>query len=390
MSPSPVAHRLSLGAHASGDLLRALLRSKLGSAERSSRSHHLAYYRELWAAAAAEVGLPARDLGDGALEIDLGTERVRVRGTHCSIDDRTVLDRAADKVLVHELLAAHGIPMPRHLVFTLADLQPARDFVAAGPGASVVKPGRGGAVGRGVSTGLRRPEEVDRAAAAAAAIGARTVASAKTGDPGQRLTRMLRETTRTPLLVEEQIDGADYRLLYLDGVLVDAIRRSGPTVVGDGRSRMRELLETMNRDRLRAGGRQAQMLVSDDIDHRRTLAGQGLTPDSVPAAGMVVRLKTTINENAQTDNQPAVDELCPAVIAQGALAATVVGARWAGVDVLTPDPTVPLEQAGGVVLEVNTTPGLAMHDCGGTDRVGPAVVLLRMLAGQGRADGSAT
>jgi glutathione synthase/RimK-type ligase-like ATP-grasp enzyme len=35
--------------------------------------------------------------------------------------------------------------------------------------------------------------------------------------------------------------------------------------------------------------------------------------------------------------------------------------RLAGVDVITPDPTLPLSEAGGVVLEVNAPPNFYYH-----------------------------
>ena len=45
----------------------------------------------------------------------------------------------------------------------------------------------------------------------------------------------------------------------------------------------------------------------------------------------------------------------------GARAAGLARLRLAGVDVVTPDPHRPLEEVGGVVLEVNATPGLQHH-----------------------------
>ena len=45
----------------------------------------------------------------------------------------------------------------------------------------------------------------------------------------------------------------------------------------------------------------------------------------------------------------------------GAQAAAVIGARLAGVDIITPDPSISLDKSGGVVLEVNTTPGYYYH-----------------------------
>jgi cyanophycin synthetase len=38
-----------------------------------------------------------------------------------------------------------------------------------------------------------------------------------------------------------------------------------------------------------------------------------------------------------------------------------IGSRFAGVDILTNDPSVPLAKSRGVFLELNTTPGIHHH-----------------------------
>src|ERR671916_596034 len=114
-----ISGALPLRLRAAGQLAWMLARSTLSPARRAARREHREYYRRLWTDAAATVGVPARDLGDGRLEIDLGAERIEVRGTRCSIDDPATLDRAGDKVLVHRLLGERGVPMPTWDVFTL-------------------------------------------------------------------------------------------------------------------------------------------------------------------------------------------------------------------------------------------------------------------------------
>jgi cyanophycin synthetase len=98
-----------------------------------------------------------------------------------------------------------------------------------------------------------------------------------------------------------------------------------------------------------------------DRDLRNTLRRQGLGMRSVPAAGQVVTVKTVVNDNRREDNEAALERICPSLVAAGAKAAAAVGARLAGVDIITRDPGVPLEESGGVVLEVNTTPGHYYH-----------------------------
>lgn len=371
----------ALWVRAAVELATQLLRNRISPSRRAARRHHAEYYRDLWIAAAAHVGAPVRALPSGELELTLGSGTVRVRGTYCSIDGQEVLDRAGDKTIVHRLLAENGLPMPAYCTFTLADIERAGRFLADAPGDCVVKPSQDGAAGLGVTTRVHEPRDLHRAAVLAAAAGARSRRPGRADAPMRRLVGMLSRLGDVPLLIEHQVGGENYRLLYLDGVLVDALRRGAPTVVGDGHTTVGGLLERLNDGRLRAGGQRAQMLVTRDLDCERTLAGQDLTFASVPEAGETVRIKTTINENAPDNNHPVVDRLGASIVEQGARAAATVGARWAGVDIITADPGVPLERSGGCILEVNTTPGLAMHHHGRPGAVEPARLLLTHLSG---------
>lgn len=221
-------------------------------------------------------------------------------------------------------------------MFTLRQIGRAAAFLAEVGRPCVVKPANATGAGQGVTTGVARPAQLAWAAAAAAAHG-------------------------QELLIEEQRAGDNYRLLYLDGVLVDAVVRRPPTVTGNGKSTIRELVRSANAARLAHRPVRVVNLLAVDLDMRNTLAGRGLSPRSVPAAGEVVVLKTVINQNFGPENASAAHLLCDEVVDAGARAARCVGARLAGVDVITPDPAAPLGRAGGVVLEVNTTPGYHHH-----------------------------
>jgi cyanophycin synthetase len=370
-------------------LTSGVVRARLSTSDRTSRRHQAAFYRALWTSAAAEAGFPVSLSGDGGgVDISLPCRTVTAHGSQCGIDTPDVLHRAGDKALVTRLLADAGLPVPPQRVFCLATLEVADAFRSTLAGTCVVKPAQDTGAGRGVTTGIRARRDLTRAAAVAAAAGARgssAVASATTSvrpvAVACRVAGLLRGLDTVPLLIEGQVPGANYRLLYLDGELIDAIRRDAPVVVGDGQSTIGQLLDALNRSRLDAGGIQAQMLVTRDLDLERTLAEQNLTAGSVPAEGAPVPLKTTINENAPGGNRPARDELCAAIVEQGRIAAELVGARLAGVDVITTDPRLPLEDTGGCVLEVNTTPGLAMHYHGHEGATAPATeVLLRLAA----------
>jgi cyanophycin synthetase len=298
--------------------------------------HHSAFYERVWREAAAELGATCRSLGGGLVEMELDGVRTRALENTCSIDDAVTLLLLADKHATYRVLEEEGLPTPRHASFTLADVAPALAFMARCAGDCVVKPAAGTGGGRGVTTGIRTRWQFGRAAATAAVYG-------------------------EEILIEEQVAGENFRLLYLDGELVHAFVRRHPAVVGDGRSSVAKLVRAVNDDRSRHGAGKSQVLLTTDLDMRRTLAKQGLSMRSVPEVGRHVILKTVVNENGGADNTTVVAKLCPSIVADGARALRALGARLAGVDVITPDPTKPLAKAGGVILEVNAPPNYYYH-----------------------------
>lgn len=294
------------------------------------------FYRRVWHEAAEALDASIEPLGDEIFEIRLGDWRTKVQRNYTAADDAVTLELAGQKPLVLDLLGRQGVPVPRWQAFTIGSLEAAAGFIERVSGDCVVKPARDTGGGDGVTTHVRTRWQLVRAAARAAVFG-------------------------DELSIEEQVAGDNYRLLYLDGILLDAVVRRPPSVVGDGHSTVAALVERMNNVRVTWGSEAAQSLLACDQDMRQTLAAQNLSLASVPAAGRTVRLKTVINDNAAHDNAAAAHLLCREVVEAGANAAAAVGARLAGVDIITTDPSRPLAATGGVVLEVNTTPGFYYH-----------------------------
>ena len=304
------------------------------AAKRRVDRRRSAFYEQLWSDAAAELGGSVRPLRPPLLEIACGGVLLRVRDNVTSLDDPVTVAIADDKPLVYRLLADQGIPVPRHRLGRSDDLRGALGFLRTAPGPCVVKPARTAAGGIGVTTGVL-------------------------GWAGLSVALVRAGVFCDDALVEEQVEGGVYRLLYLDGELLDAVVRRPPTVTGDGVSTVRRLVEAENRRRTDAGIEGGQSLVQLDWELRTTLRAAGLGLDAVPEAGRVVRLKGVVNDNRRDDNEAAT--IGPDLAALGARAAAAVGARLAGVDVITTDPSVPLAESGGVVIEVNATPGYYYH-----------------------------
>jgi cyanophycin synthetase len=321
-----------------GFRLRQAVRRRSPAARRIAAQRG-AFYDEVWRDAAEHCGASIVSRGEHAFEIHRGERMLNVCCNTTDLDSDDTLELAGNKPAVHRLLLSHGLPTPHFVEFGLGTLSRALEFLASTRvtgSACVVKPARDTGGGHGVTTGITSPFELAWALAAALPLGGH-------------------------FLIEQQVAGENYRLLYLDGKLVDAILRGSPQVVADGRSTVADLLDRLNADRVSRGLEGSQVLVTRDLDLRRTLARQGLQPGSVPPAGNRVILKTVINENSADDNESVRDRMSPSIIEAGMRAASLVGARLAGVDVVTTDISRSLSETGGVILEVNTTPGFHYH-----------------------------
>ena len=115
------------------------------------------------------------------------------------------------------------------------------------------------------------------------------------------------------------------------------------------------------------------------------LEEQGYQPDSVPPAGARVLIRRNANLSTGGTAIDVTDKVHPDVAARAVDAARVVGLDIAGIDVVVRDISRPLEEQGGIVVEVNAGPGLRMHlepSAGQPRPVGEAIVDMMFPAGE--------
>jgi cyanophycin synthetase len=299
--------------------------------------HRVAEYRSLWREVARSRRGTFTELAPDLWEIAVDGQRVRILNHELEFDNPVTLGLAGRKTVVHRLLGAAGLAVPEHAAFSLDRLDEAGRFVKAHPRGCVIKPA-GGYGGKGVTTHVRHVREVRRAA-------------------------LLASLYDAELLIEAQIPGECFRLLVLDGRMVHAVCRRGPRLRADGISTVRRLLDAEN------ARRQAASLPAVEVDRdcRFTLESQGLTLDARPEKGRVLLIKSVADagrkfrEVRTVYNCAVTDLICPSIRRDAETAARLVGSDFLGVDVITPDPSVPLHESGGVINEVNTTPALHHH-----------------------------
>jgi len=317
---------------------RGELRARRASAsERDERlaTAHLATYRRIWEGAATAVGADLSELGGGFLVMSRAGAQSVLRHHLVMLNDPATNALALNKAIVHELLVGAQIPVPEYLEAGREDPMQALSFMQSSSDPCVVKPANGTSGGTGVTCGVRGPDDLCRA--------------------WLRAGRWDRR-----VLIERQTPGEEYRLLFLAGELLDAVRRRRPCVVGDGSATVGELIEAENERRLGALDRDVSRLINIDLDCELAVRSEGLTLRSIPARGAQITVKNTVSENAAAENATALG-LSAGLIGQAARAVELLHLEFAGVDLVTPDPARSLTDAGGTILEINATPGLHYH-----------------------------
>jgi glutathione synthase/RimK-type ligase-like ATP-grasp enzyme len=314
--------------------------------EEARRHPGAALYARIWHDAAREAGATIEERGHGTYELRRGAARTTVRMNVTELDDEATLQVALDRSESTRRLQQVGVTIPEQVEFALAEREPAERLLERG--AIVVKPATGTSGGDGITADVRTRDELIHAAVRAARAG--------------------------PVLVAERfVQAAEHRLLFLDGELLDVVRRRAPSVTGDGRSTLGELVAQENRRRLDAAGEDGLKLVTIDLDAVLTLRRADLTLRSVPTAGERVTLKHLASQAGRRDSErvdPAT--LDPALLNLCRIAGKAIGLRLFGVDAV-----------GNAVIEVNGTPGLHYHEhVSSPPRTPPvaATILERLLA----------
>jgi glutamate--cysteine ligase len=160
----------------------------------------------------------------------------------------------------------------------------------------------------------------------------------------------------TTVVVEEFIEGPEYRFLVIDDEVEAVLNRVPANVIGDGKNTIRELVDIKNEDPRRGKGYRTPLerieLGDVELDVLRT-AGMGV--DSVPDQNVQVFLRENSNISTGGDSIDQTDEMDERYKKVAVNAARAAGARICGVDMIVG------EHDYGII-ELNFNPVLYFHD----------------------------
>lgn len=267
------------------------------------------------------------DAGGGLFRLTWGGRSIRCRESLSELTSAVALSICDDKRMTRRIVEQAGVRVPEQID---ADDPAAIADALSRHGALVVKPARG-EQGKGVAVGLTTEDEV------AAAV-----------ETARRLC--------PEVLVEEQVQGEDLRLVVIDFRLVAAALRRPPRVFGDGRSTLRALIEHQSRRRAAATGGESTIPI--DAETERCLAAAGYGLDDVAPEGEEIMVRKAANLHLGGTIHDVTAEVHPALVKAAVAAARAIDISVTGIDLMVKSPREP----GYAFIEANERPGLANHE----------------------------
>ncbi len=287
--------------------------------------------------AAFDEGIPWRHVANNVFQFGWGSKARWLDSSFTDETSRISATLARDKLACAKVLRDTGLPVPRHrrVASEAQALSAADEFSYP----VVIKPADLDG-GQGVFAGLRTPVAVQMAYAEAS-----------------RLSKNI--------LVEQYVEGNDYRLQVYKGEVLWAIHRRPAYVVGDGESTLAELIQKSNLDRKIPASdpvaEQARKAITIDAEVREWIASQGHALDSVPAQGSQIRLRGAANVNLGGTREGVLHKTHPDNLALAIRAAHVLRLDLAGIDLLISDISRSWREVGAVICEVNSQPQISRH-----------------------------
>lgn len=286
-------------------------------------------------AEAESRGIPWIRLNKYSLcQLGYGANQKRIQATVTSETSNIGVEIACDKEDTKYLLEQAEVPVPRgEIIRRESSLKAACEYVRY---PLVIKPINGNH-GRGITVNINNYES------ALAAF-----------HEAQKVSRSV--------IVERFITGEDYRLLVINHKLVAGAKRTPAHVIGDGSSTIQELVDKVNSDPRRGYGHE-KVLTAIKLNELslKLIESAGYTRDSVLPEGELLILKDTANLSTGGTAEDVTDMIHPANVFMAERISKIIDLDICGIDIMTTDLTVPLEETGGAVLEVNAGPGFRMH-----------------------------
>jgi cyanophycin synthetase len=248
-----------------------------------------------------------------------------------------------DKWRTNKLIERMGLPLPKwEIITSTEDIDKIWDQYEK---PLVIKP-TGLTGGNGVTVGLDSKEKAYRA-----------LEFAK-----EKVNQKDRKAWQKKIMIQEQAEGddngADYRLLIINGKLKVCTKRIPAFITGDGKHSIQELIIEENKDPRRNISNPAHILKPIEIDQplKNFLKEQELTLDSVPNKEEKIYVRNIASMSRGGITEDYTDQVSPEIKSIVESIASTMHVYTLGIDIICNDISKPLTKDNGAILEVNTMP----------------------------------
>lgn len=179
------------------------------------------------------------------------------------------------------------------------------------------------------------------------------------------------QTINPNVLIQQQVTGDDYRLLFVDYTFVAAVKRLPATVKGDGVHTIKDLIDQWNdtithlQQQIRSGDIDADSIKgsTSKIPIDEVISARGTDFLSyIPEKDTDVRLLDKSNVSLGGQTYDVTDSVNQELVSQIGKMLEAVGLPLCGVDVLSEDISSPPKDQKSYVIELNAAPGLRLHE----------------------------
>lgn len=271
---------------------------------------------------------------ESLVQLGYGKNQVRFRATMTDRTSSIAVDLASNKDETKRMLKDAAIPVAKGVCISNPD--DLEDAIKSVGFPLVFKP-LDGNHGKGATINVKTVEEAVEAFAHA-----------------KKYSRKI--------IIEKFISGYDFRVLVINNRFIAAALREPAHVIGDGKSTIQQLIDIENIDPRRGYGHENVLTeISVDRETLEQLAKKEYNLETVLKKDEHCYLKGTANLSTGGTSTDVTDLVHPHNIFICERISRIIGLDICGIDIMSSKLSVPLEEIGGVVLEVNAAPGFRMH-----------------------------
>lgn len=267
------------------------------------------------------------DAEGGFFRLSYGGRSVACRESLTALTTAIAMSICDDKRVTRRIVKTAGVKVPEQI--TVDEEDTARAFLGR-YGSVVVKPARG-EQGRGIAVGLTNWDDT-------------------------RVAIDYARTLSNEVILEEFVEGVDLRIIVINYRVVAAAIRKPATIIGNGKSTVRELIERQTKRRLAATG--GESAIPMDAETERCLAVAGYGYDDIPETDASIAVRKTANLHTGGTIHDVTGILHRALIDAAVSAAKAIEIPVTGIDFIVKTPTEPTYW----FIEANERPGLANHE----------------------------